>query len=147
MGVGEEIFSSLGVGVEDYVREENGVDSNGYVVRDDDVGSDVSVGSDFCCGGYHGGGVNARSIGGRLVEELDGAGESEVGVTDAEGRGGDFGEAGLDEDCSRFGGAGLRGVFGVGYEGEVARGGVVDGGYSGDLSGGVAHESGSQMLG
>ena len=147
VGVGEEIFSSLGVRVEDYVREENGVDSNGYVVRDDDVGSDVSVGSDFCCGGNDGGGVDARGIGGRLVEQFDGVSEGKVGVTDAEGGRGDFGEAGLDEDCSRFGGAGLRGVFGVGYEGEVARGGVVDGGYSGDVSGGVAHESGSQVLG
>ena len=147
VGVGEEIISGSDVGVDDDVRQKDGVVAEGDVVGDDDVGADVGVAPDFGSGGDDGGGVNAGGVRGRLVEELDGAGEGEVGVFDAEGGGGDFGEGWLDEDRRCLGGAGLGGVFWVCYEGKVAGGGGVDGSYSGDFGGGIAHEGGSQVMG
>jgi len=50
--------------------------------------------------------MDVGSVGGRLVEELDGAGEGQVGIGDAEGCGGDLGEGWLDDDRGGFGGSG-----------------------------------------
>jgi len=131
------------VGVKHYVREDYGVVADSDVVADDGVGTDVGIGADAGGRGDGGGGVNARGVGGRLVEELDGAGEGEVGVFDAESCGRDLGKAGFDEDRRGFGGAAEAGVFGVGDEGKVAWDGVFDAGDSGDLGGGVALEGGA----
>ena len=87
VGVGEEVIAGAGVGVEDDVGEDGGVVADGDVVADDGVGADVGVGSDAGGGGDGGGGVDAGRVGGGLVEELDGEGEGEVGVFDAEGGG------------------------------------------------------------
>ena len=89
VGVGEEVIAGAGVGVEDDVGEDGGVVADGDVVSDDGIGSDVGVGPDVGGGGDGGGGVDARWVGWGLVEELDGEGEGEVGVFDAERGGGD----------------------------------------------------------
>jgi hypothetical protein len=140
-------ISGLGVRVEDDVGEDDGVVADGDVVADDGVGADVGVGSDAGGWGDGGGGVDAGGVVGRTVEELDGEGEGQVGIVDAEGGGGDFGEAGLDEDGCGFGGAGEGGVLGVGDEGEVAWFGDFNAGDAADFVGGVAVEGGVEVLG
>ncbi len=133
VGVGEEVVAGADVGIEDDVGQKGGVVADDDVLADDDVGADVGVRPDLCGGSDGGGAVDAGSVGGRLVEELDGAGEGEVGILDAQGGGGDLGEVRFDEDGGGLGGAGEGGVLGVGDEGEVAGSGGVDGGDAGDV--------------
>ena len=84
--------------------------------------------------------MDAGRVSGRLVEELQCAGEGEVRVGKAQGRGGDLRECGLHEDGRGLGGAGERSVSGIGDKGDVAGGCLFDAGDSGDYGGGVAVE-------
>ena len=120
--VGNEVIASADVRIDDDVREDDGVVADGYVVSDDNIGSDVGVGADLGRGGDDGGGVDAGAIGRRLVEELDGASEGEVGVIDTKRGCGDGGEPGFDQHGGGFGRAGESSVFGVGDKGQVAGG-------------------------
>ena len=110
------------------------------VVADDDIGTDVGVGADLGGGRDDGGGMDSRAVGGRLVEEFERAGEGEVGIGDAQGGGGDWLECRLDQDGGGVGGAGERGVLGVGDEGELAGAGLFQAGGGGDFGVGVALE-------
>ena len=100
----------------------------------------MSVGADLGGRGDDGGGMDSGSVGGRFVEEIEGAGEGEVRIGDAQGGGADRLECRLDEDCGRLGGAGERDVPGVGDEGELAGTGVFEAGCGGDFEVWVALE-------
>ena len=120
VGVGEEVAADVGVGIDDDVRQQRGVLAEDDVVADDSVCADVGAGADLRGGCDDGGGMDSGRVRGRLVEQFQGVGEGEVGVGDAEGGGGDLFERRLDQDGSGLRGAGERGVFGVGDEGELA---------------------------
>ena len=83
----------------------------------------------------------------RLVEELDGSGEGQVGIREPESSSGDLGKIGFDEDSGGLRCFGQGGVFGIGDEGEAARGGVLDAGYTGDPSSGIASERRFEVFG
>ena len=106
VGMGEEVVSGLGMRVEDDVGQDDGVVADRDVIADDRVGANVGVIADAGAGSDCGGGMNARGVVGRTIEELDGEGEGEVGVFDTESCSGDLGEVGFDEDGCCFGGAG-----------------------------------------
>jgi len=80
VGVGEEVVANASVGIEDDMGEDDGVIPNGDLVADDGVGADVGVGSYLSCRCDGCSGMDAGSVGWRLIEELDRAGEGEVGV-------------------------------------------------------------------
>jgi hypothetical protein len=102
--------------------------SNDCVVADDDVGADVGVGADLGGGSDDGGGMYSWDVGGGFVEKLEGVGEGEVGIPDAEGCSGDLAEGGLDQNGGGLGGAGQRRVLGIGDEGELAGAGFFEAG-------------------
>jgi hypothetical protein len=83
------------------------------VVADDDVGADVGAGADLRGGRDDGGGMDSGRVGGRVVEQLERAGEGEVGIGDAQGGGGDEFEGRLDQDGGGAGGAGERVYLGL----------------------------------
>jgi hypothetical protein len=68
-----------------------------------------------------------------MVEKLYGVGPGQIWVLAAEHSCANGGEIFGDDYCRSFGG--LRGgiVFGIGDEGELAGGGMLDSGYSGDF--------------
>jgi len=147
VGMGEEMIANADMWIEDHVGQESGMVADHNMIFDDDIGSDVRAGPYFCCGGDDGCGVNAGSVDRRLVEELDGACEGEIRIGDAEGRGCDFGERWLNEHGGSPGGAGERGVFGIGDEGKVAGRCGIDSGNPGDLRSSITVENGSKVLG
>ena len=117
------------------------------VIADDDVGADVGFGADLRGGSDDGSGMDSGRVGWGLVEELEGAGEGEVWIPDAEGCGGDGAEGGFDQDGGGLCGAGQRGVLGVGDEGELAGAGVFEAGGGGDFGVGIAVEGCAEMSG
>lgn len=138
MGVGEEAMADVDAGIQDDMGQNDGVVAEDDIAANDGEGADVGACADACGGMDRGGGIDAGGPGGRLVEELDGAGEGQVGVFEAEGGDGDFREIVGDEDGRGTGGAGLSGVFGIGDEGDVAGCGFFDAGDTGDVEIGVA---------
>jgi hypothetical protein len=86
VGVGEEVRADCCAGVDDDVRQQGGVWADLDVVPYDDVGAYVGVGADGRGWGDDGGGMDSRRVGGGWVEQLECAGEGEVGVRDAEAR-------------------------------------------------------------
>ena len=127
--------------------------ADGDVVGDVAVGADVGAFGDFCGGRDDGGGMDAGGVGGRLVEKFESLSEGQVGIGSAEdGERGERGiaiegDVGLEEDGGGLGGAEERGVAAIGEEGELAGGGVVDAGDSGDGEGGIAFELAREFLG
>jgi hypothetical protein len=75
MSVCEEVLSRLNVGIQDDVRQKNGVVAKDDMISDDGVGTDVGVGPDTSGGCDGGSGMNAGGVGRGVVEELDGSGE------------------------------------------------------------------------
>ncbi len=84
---------------------------------------------------------------GALIEQIEGAGEGEIGVGDPKGGGGHGFEGGLYENRGGLGGAGESDVPGVGDEGKLAGAGVFESSGGGDFKVGVALEGCSQMRG
>ena len=117
------------------------------MVSDDGVGADVGVGADAGGGSDSSSRVNARGVGGRLVEEFDSTGEGKVRIFEAEGGGWDLREVRLDENRRCLGGAGERGVFGIGDEGQITESGCLDAGDAGNTGGGVAVKGSTEIVG
>ena len=88
--------------------------------------------------------MDAGSVGGRLVEEGEGAGEGVVWVLDAEGGGGDFLEVWFDEDGCSVGLAGKAGVARVGYEGDLSGTGFFNAAHASDFDFRIAAEFSSE---
>jgi hypothetical protein len=89
VGVGEEMAADLGVGIDDDMRQKRGVVADDDVVADDNVSADVGFWADLRGGSDDGSGMDSGGVGRGLVEEFEGAGEGQIGITDAQGRGGD----------------------------------------------------------
>jgi hypothetical protein len=132
MSVGEEAVADVDVGVEDDVGKQHGVLAEDAIIGDHSEGANMGVCADPCRGRDDGGGVDPRWIERRLVKELDGAGEREVGVRDAESRSPYLGELGFDKDCGCPGGAGKGNIPGVGNEGDLTDGCLFDSSDSGN---------------
>ena len=143
--VGEEVAADLCMRVDDGVGQQRGVVSNDRMVADDDVGADVGFGADRRGGSDDGGGVDSGRVGWGFVEEFEGAGEGQIGITDAQGRGGDRAEGGFDQDGGGLRGAGERRVLGIGDEGELAGAGVFEACGGGDFGVGIAVEGCAEM--
>ena len=147
VGMGEEVMADGGSAIDDDVGEDGGVVSDDDVLIDDDVGGDVGIFSDLSGRMDDGGGMDSGSVLGRAVEKLDGFGPGKIRILAAEHSGGEGGE-GLGDDDS----GGLRGsrggvVFGIGDEGELPGGGVLDAGDSDDFGiGGGVVECGAERF-
>ena len=140
VSVREEVAADLDAGINDDVRQECCVRADADVGSDDGVSADVRVCADLGGGIDDGGGMDAGRVSGRLIEEGESAREGVIGVLDAKGGGGNFLEFGLDEDGGGAGGAGERSVFGIGDEGDFARGRFFDAFDAGDFEIGIAAE-------
>ncbi len=138
MGVGEEIVADADVGVDDDVGEQGGVVADDDSRADDDVGSDVGIAADLCGGVDDGRGVDSGSVGGEFVEDLNGLGESEVGIAGPQGGGGDVRKVVLDQYRGSLGGTGVGGVFQVGDKGDLMGTGFFDSGDARDFEVSVA---------
>ena len=145
MCVREEVAADLCVRVDNRVRKQRSVGTEDDVIADDSIRADVRAGPDLRGRRHNSGGMNAGWVCRRLVEELERAGEGEVGVVDAQGCCGDLLEAGLDHNGRGARGAGERCVLGIGDEGELAGLGVFEARCGGDLGVGIAQEGCAEM--
>src|SRR5260221_8078332 len=84
MGVGEEIVADSDSTIDGNKAVQHGVSADGDAFVNEAVRANVGVGADARGFGDDRGGVNAGGVGGRLVEEFDGAGEIEIGIGGAE---------------------------------------------------------------
>ena len=145
--MGEEAVADRDIGIEDDVGEDHGVVANSNVIGDDSVGANVGVGAYFGGGSNGGCGVDSGRVGGRTVEDFDGAGEGEVGVGQAERGGGDLGESAFYKDGSGLSGVREFCVARVRDEGYVSGSGLLDAGDSCDEGRWIAAEFRTKALG
>ena len=107
----------------------------------------MGVGSDLRGGGYDRGGVNAGGIGGGLVEELDGAGEGEVGIVRRRVAAEIWGKSGSTRTAVAWVVRARAAYFGLATKVRCAGAGGFDAGDAGDSGVGIAVEGGAEMGG
>src|SRR6476660_7336408 len=96
--------------------------------------------------------MDAGRVGGRLIEEFDGAGESEIRIVGAQS--GKWGQTGVPLDADAFFDEDRRGARGtqqgevaaISEEGDLARDRVVHAGDAGDFVEGIAFESAGKFF-
>lgn len=115
----EEMMSDGDAWVQDDVGQDDGVVANGGVFRDHDVRANVGIAANFGGGVDLGPRMDSGRVRGRLVEELDGLCEGEIGIGDAECGEIDLGKVRSYEDGAGMGFFSFGGVFGIGDEGKV----------------------------
>ena len=123
MGVGKQVVACLDTGVEDDMGQEGGVRADPNSCPNNDIGPNMSAFSDLRRGVNNRSWMHPRGVGGRLVEESQGAREGQVGILDSKRRGCDLREFGLNQNGGGLRGAGKGGVAGVGNEGDFGRSG------------------------
>lgn len=136
--VREEAIADVHTGVNDNVGEEDRVGTNDGFFADDNIGADMRASTNFRAGMHDGRGMNAGGPDRRLIENLDRLRESEIGIPETQGRGGDIGEVRADKNSRSMRGAGEGGVLWVGNEGDLTRAGFFDAGDTGDFEIGIA---------